>query len=252
MDKFDQIYLKVINEQNNIIEQGWLGKLAAGAALAAGLTAGANAQTVTDIPLPKQQTKIIQTVQQAPKKAVDNRHMGKDYTLSIAVKCIVNFEGTRKDPKTGLHVAYKDVKGVETIGYGCTDKNLVKKGKITEAEAQKALLEEINKVYEHLKTKFGKDWDVMDNFMQAGLISLYYNTGIYSKFPKLEAAIKAHNWKEAAKQFLDIDKVTKTDANGNTYKQKVNGLTIRRAKEAKKIFLFWVTYDQNVAKAKKI
>ena len=38
---------------------------------------------------------------------------------------------------------YKDVKGVPTIGYGCTDPELVKKGKLTETEAQEALKKEV-------------------------------------------------------------------------------------------------------------
>ena len=248
MDRFNQAYLKVINEQNNIIEQGWLGKIAAGAALAAGLTTGAQAQTVTDIPLPKQQTKITQTVQQAPKKAVDSRHMGDQYTLDIATKYIIYFEGSKKD-KQGNHIKYKDVKGVQTIGYGCTDPDIVKKGKITEKEAKEVLQAEVIKVRDALKKKFGKDWDVMDNFMQAALISLYYNVGVNKTFKNLQKNIKAHNWRGAAKEFLDIDNVT-VKQNGKDVKKKVAGLTRRRKVEAQKLFLFWVNYDAKVAKSR--
>lgn len=246
--KFDQLYNKIITQQS-VIQEGWLGKLATGTALAASLVAGAHAAPKTTQP-PKQPpaTTQVQTKQYVAK--ADSRHQGKEYTLDLAKKVIINFEKTKKD-KDGNHIKYKDVKGVDTIGYGCTDKTLVKKGKITEEEAQKALTDEVIKVYDHLKKKFGKDWDVMDDFMQAGLISLYYNVGMYSNFSKLEAAVKAHNWKEAAKQFLDIDNITVKDPKtGKEVKQKCSGLTIRRAKEAQNIFLFWVKYDQNVAKMK--
>ena len=250
-DQFNQLYKKIITEQT-VIEEGWLGKFAAGAALAAGLTVGAQAQTVTDLPLPKQNQTITQVAPKPevkPIKAVDSRHMGKDYVLNLATKYVAKFEGSKKD-KDGNHIAYKDIKGVDTIGYGCTDPDLVAKKKLTETEAQEALKTEIEKVYDALKTKFGKDWDVMDDFMQTALISLYFNVGVNKTFKNLEGYIKAHNWKAAAKEFLDIDNIT-VKQNGKDVKKKVTGLTNRRKTEANKIFLFWVNHDAKV-KDKKV
>ena len=249
-NRFDQIYNKIITEQG-MIEEGWLGKLAAGTALATSLVAGANAQTVTDLPLPKQPavTRVAPKPEVKPSTSVDSRHMGKAYVLNLATKYIAKFEGSKKD-KNGNHIAYKDVKGVPTIGYGCTDPELVKKGKITETEAQEALKKEVQNVYDALEKKFGKDWKVMDDFQQAALISLYYNVGINKTFDKLQKNIKAHDWKAVAKEFLDIDNIT-VKQNGKDVKKKVAGLTARRNTEANKIFLFWVNHDAKL-KAKKI
>ena len=250
MTRFDQLYNKIITEQG-MIEEGWLGKLAAGTALATSLVAGANAQTVTDLPLPKQPaiTRVAPKPEVKPSAPINTRHLGKTYVLNLATKYIAKFEGSKKD-KDGNHIAYKDIKGVDTIGYGSTDPNLVAKKKITEAEAQEALQKEIENVYNALEKKFGKDWKVMDDFQQAALISLYFNVGVNKTFDKLQKNIKAHNWRAAAKEFLDIDNIT-VKQNGKDVKKKVAGLTARRKTEANNIFLFWVNHDTKLAAKKK-
>ena len=234
MDKFNQAYLKVITEQNNIIQEGWLGKLATGVALGTALAAGAHNLHAQDLSNP-------QEIEQPMSLADEIKaHETKGDCIKLATAFIKNEEGTVRDQKTGKHKVYLDKKGVKTIGYGCTDKKVVAKGQITDKEAEEQLAKDITKTETGLKKKFGKDWDVMDQHQKAALISLYFNCGLGLYAPNLVKYIKQHDWIKASNQFLDIDNVTIEDEQtGEKTLVKVQGLTDRRAREVDKLFLYW-------------
>lgn len=68
---------------------------------------------------------------------------------------------------------YLDGNGIPTIGYGFTDSSLVKKGKITQAEADRQLRREILK-RESALSKL-KNWDKLSEGSKVALRSYYYN-----------------------------------------------------------------------------
>lgn len=227
-EKFNQLYDKIISEEK-VIHEGWLGKLATGAALGASLIAGAKAQST----LPNDTTAQQYYYQSEVKEKANE-------CIELARKFIKEHQGTRKD-KEGKHIVYKDVKGVDTIGYGSTDPTLVAKKKITEQEALDDLDKQIGEVVTALKKKFGTTvWGKLDQHQKAALISLYYNVGKYKKFTNLEKYIKEGDIPRAASQFLDIDNITvKDQKTGEQKLQKCAGLTQRRADEVNNLFLYW-------------
>ena len=92
---------------------------------------------------------------------------GATPVIDEALTLIKTYEGFQS-------VTYVCPGGVKTIGYGQTDQRLVSKGKITEAEAEKALEDEIvqlnNWIIENHKVK-------STYTQRAALISLIYNIG---------------------------------------------------------------------------
>lgn len=253
--------LKQIDAYNNIlkqdavIEQG-VGKAIVGALAA--LTLAANAMGGVDKVIEKAQPSKIE-------QSINNyRISSKDNVANLAMKFLMHFEGSIKD-KANMHIAYDDqnnknrfdpdkqtyeewvktCKGKPTIGYGETNPAIVREGSITQSEAQGALRDNVNKVYDICAKKFNKVWSKMDDFKKASLISLYYNLGTdFSKTPKLVSAIQNMDWTTAAKEFLDCNKAT---VDGK--KVEVKGLTTRRQKESS-YFLHWNKVDERIAKAK--
>ena len=70
---------------------------------------------------------------------------------------------------------YKCCAGVPTIGYGCTDKNIVAKGSVSKPLATKLLLEELNKVRDRVRQAVTVD--LTDNQLNA-LTSFAFNCGM--------------------------------------------------------------------------
>jgi GH24 family phage-related lysozyme (muramidase) len=92
---------------------------------------------------------------------------GKDWDAALE-KGLVHFEGFKPRP-------YYCCAGVRTIGYGCTNKNVIRKGWISEKEARSLLLKEVNKV----KGKVREEVQVKlsDNQLNA-LTSFAFNCGL--------------------------------------------------------------------------
>lgn len=255
---FIDAYNKILNQNNQkeIIEQG-VGKLATGFLAAFLLATSAMGGVDKVIDNAKEGTKIQQ-------QAKNTRISSKDEVANLATKFLIHFEGSIKD-KDGKHIAYDDsnnknrfnsdkqtfeqwlktCKGTATIGYGETKGAIVREGSITQSEAQGALRDNVNKIYDICAKKFGKVWSKMDDFKKASLISLYYNLGTdFSKTPKLVKAIEEERWEDAAKEFLDCNKTT---INGKKVESK--GLTTRRQKESN-YFLYWDKVDKRIAQNK--
>lgn len=224
-NEFDKLYFQIILEmkEEKMITEDIGKKLALGTFALTSLMAPMN-------------------IEAAPKKVESSIEINSNYQLvNYATNLIKNFEGSVKD-SSGNHIVYDDAqpkkrwnnkqnildfisscKGKATIGYGETDKNIVKKGKISEAEAISLLQKRIIKLNKQLFQKFGRAYSKLNIVQKSVLISFYYNLGIYFKAPKMEANLRAGKLKEAAKEFLDCDNTTVKGV-----KQKSPGLTKRR------------------------
>ena len=229
--KFEIVY-KMINEELNnskIIQEGIAGKigktLATGAIAAASMLSPMNADA-REIDNDNQHAKV--EVQSA------------EPLLNYTERLLKQFESFVKDSK-GNHIAYDDFtkkkwngkqdidefikscKGKATIGYGETDLDVVRKGTISEQEANTLLRNHIISINNKLVQKFEKAYSNLNTVQKAALISFYYNLGIYFKAPKMEANLRAGKLKEAAHEFLDCDNQR---INGKLEKRP--GLTKRR------------------------
>lgn len=69
---------------------------------------------------------------------------------------------------------YLDGNGIPTIGYGFTDPALIKKGKITRAEADRRLEQEIRTREKELRGKI-KGWENLADDSKTALLSYYFN-----------------------------------------------------------------------------
>lgn len=229
--KFEIVY-KMINEELNnskIIQEGIAGKigktLATGAIAAASMLSPMNADA-----------REINNDNQHAKVEVQSAEPLLNYTERL----LKQFESFVKDSK-GNHIAYDDFtkkkwngkqdidkfikscKGKATIGYGETDLDVVRKGTISEQEANTLLRNHIISINNKLVQKFEKAYSNLNTVQKAALISFYYNLGIYFKAPKMEANLRAGKLKEAAREFLDCDNQR---INGKLEKRP--GLTKRR------------------------
>lgn len=114
---------------------------------------------------------------------------------------------------------YLDGKGVPTIGYGFTDSALVKKGKISRAEADKRLRQEvINR--EAFLSKM-KNWDKISDSSRTALRSYYYNYP--AGFKDTTKFMKAWNSGDYAEAIRQVDAGMNDKAN--------RGLRTRRLAE---------------------
>lgn len=119
----------------------------------------------------------------------------------------------------------KQCKGIPTIGYGIIDKDIVSKGWMTQADADKAAQAFLQKILGETKKKFGEIyWNKLNTNQKIALLALHYNTGVNIKTPKMISYIQNGDYQNAAKEFLDI-----TKSGGVT----LNGLVDRRKDEAK-------------------
>lgn len=233
--KFNLIYENVMNDitqSEKLLTEGIMKKL--GSAIAAGTLAA----TAAIAPM---------NAEAAP---VKDDHQVETQTatqfINYATQLIKQFEGSVKDSK-GNYIVYDDAdskhrwdgkqdinkfikscRGKATIGYGETASNIVKKGRISEAEANQLLQKNIISLNNKLANKFGKAYSDLNIVQKSVLISFYYNLGINFKAPKMEANLRAGKLKEAAKEFLDCDNTTVDGV-----KKKLPGLTKRRQIEYK-------------------
>ena len=232
--KFNLIYenfMKDITQSEKLLTESIMKKI--GSAIAAGTLAA----TAAIVPM---------NVEAAPAKNHQVATQDATQFINYATRLIKQFEGSVKDSK-GNHIVYDDAnskhrwdgkqdinkfikscRGKATIGYGETASNIVKKGRISEAEANQLLQKNIISLNNKLVNKFGKAYSGLNIVQKSVLISFYYNLGFYFKAPKMEANLRAGKLKEAAKEFLDCDNITV-----NGVKKKSPGLTKRRQLEYK-------------------
>lgn len=97
---------------------------------------------------------------------------------------------------------YLDGNGIPTIGYGFTDSSLVKRGKISQKEADKILLKRVKGDSQVLRQKLGPTvWDQLKDTSKTALLSYYYNYPAgFKDTTKFMAAWRKGNYKEAIRQ----------------------------------------------------
>ena len=133
-------------------------------------------------------------------------------TTKLGVNLIKHFEGLRLTP-------YRDISGKYTIGYG----HLLRKGesytKISEAQAERILVEDI-RIAEAVVKQYVRVPINRDQF--SALVSLVYNIGGY-QFRKstLLKMLNARNYVAAAQEFTRWNKVGKTRYPGLTRRRKM-------------------------------
>jgi len=93
---------------------------------------------------------------------------------------------------------YKDSVGANTIGVG---HNLDANG-ISFHVAEIILQEDIDIAIVGLEHIFGDHWDTLPNLVKTVMIDMMFNLGYtrFTTFKKMIAAIKAEDWKQAAKE----------------------------------------------------
>ena len=129
-----------------------------------------------------------------------------------------------KNKERFVSTVYKDTGGIPTIGYGFTDPEIIKKGRLTEQEASDLLEKDIEQRRNKLRSQI-KSWDKLNQNQQDALTSYGFNVGVENwarTQPKLLAALNEERFNEAAK-YMDAVK----DKVGNT----LRGLQIRRQEE---------------------
>lgn len=87
--------------------------------------------------------------------------------LQKTLKLLKKYEGFRD-------TVYLDGNGIPTIGYGFTDPSLIKKGKITQKEADQILTKQIATRYKTLQDTL-PNFDKLSDDSKAALISYHYN-----------------------------------------------------------------------------
>lgn len=188
-----------------------------------------------------------------PKIPVKSVNVNNNWIFDTVVPFLIQWEGKVLN-KSGEHVLYDDdvnqtVKrrwngkggqaGIErfikscvgkpTIGYGCTDNNVIRKGVLSDSEAKSILTDKINELNKLLYKRHPHIWGRLTAQQRTALISFYYNLGKFFKAPKMVKNLNAGNLSGAAHEFLDCDNTTLKDGT----KVKCPGLTRRRAAEAK-------------------
>jgi len=91
---------------------------------------------------------------------------------------MMQWEGKRTD-KAGIHRPYKDIAGVETIGYGITDPKVIdhyRKTGMSELQAQVHLNNRLNKDKTYLSNTY-PNFNKLSPYQQAALTSFHYNIG---------------------------------------------------------------------------
>lgn len=139
------------------------------------------------------------------------------YPVELAADFIEQWEGFRE-------TAYRCPAGVLTIGFGHTGPDVKEGDVVTYAQANAMLVEDLK----HYASGLARWLNVKVTEGQfIALLSLAYNVGVdgvVHKCPKLLHAVNAQDEQEAARQFLDVNKVGGKE---------LPGLTRRRKAEAK-------------------
>ncbi len=148
-------------------------------------------QTLRDMWTANQQNK--QTNNKEPKKYAAG---GKGHISNRGVNLIGTFEGF-------MPRIYKDSGGVETIGYGETDRDFINRYRgrqISRAEATQQLRNRAQWFYDQVANKT-VGWDKLNQDQRDVLTSYAYNIGVggYQRHKKLLAAIAAGDYNLAAK-----------------------------------------------------
>lgn len=148
-------------------------------------------QTLRDMWTANQQNK--QTNTKEPKKYAAG---GKGHISNRGVNLIGTFEGF-------MPRIYKDSGGVETIGYGETDRDFINKYRgrqISRAEATQQLRNRAQWFYDQVANKT-VGWDKLNQDQRDVLTSYAYNIGVggYQRHKRLLAAIAAGDYNLAAK-----------------------------------------------------
>lgn len=139
------------------------------------------------------------------------------WPVELAADFIEQWEGFRE-------TAYLCPAGVLTIGFGHTGPDVKKGQVVTYKEAYNTLIEDLKRYASGLAFWVNV---YLTEGQYVALMSLAYNIGVdgvVHKCPKLMRAVNAGDAEEAARQFLDVNKV-----NG----KELPGLTRRRRAEAK-------------------
>lgn len=132
---------------------------------------------------------------------------------------------------------YKDGKGIETIGYGFTDKKLIKKyrgKKMSEKEARRIFLEEKVPEFTRYVADKTENFDKLSDSQKDDLFSFVYNVGVGNyedDYPKLHKALVDEDWIQVA-QNMDA----------GYFDEKNPGLRLRRNYERE---LFGFMSDEN-------
>lgn len=148
-------------------------------------------QTLRDMWTANQQNK--QTNNKEPKKYAAG---GKGHISNRGVNLIGTFEGF-------MPRIYKDSGGVETIGYGETDRDFINRYRgrqISRAEATQQLRNRAQWFYDQVANKT-VGWDKLNQDQRDVLTSYAYNIGVggYQRHKRLLAAIAAGDYNLAAK-----------------------------------------------------
>lgn len=259
LQKFKLLYKQLTTK--DIIQQGkFLNNVLAGTAataITAGSVLGLNKLSEIQTPIKSHEptTSITQTYEQpeVPSRQicpVQQNSTHQNYWIkNITMPFIISWEGKVLNNKR-LHVLYDDdvhtkvkrrwngvqpieefiasCKGKPTIGYGETDKDIIRKGTLTDAEAKALLLRRIVSLHNHLNQKY-MYFKTMNPNQKTALISFSYNLGrdfIEDGTKKMKAHLKAGRLFQMCDEMRDCDNITQ---NGELVK--VKGLTNRRLAE---------------------
>jgi GH24 family phage-related lysozyme (muramidase) len=264
IDEFKTLYNELY-EDNMITEGRLLNSFLAGTALTAGTVLGLGKLSEVE-KQEKSPVPIVQTVDKqsdmtntdAPStddvETADTDVIESDnaWISSITIPFIIKWEGKITD-STGNHVLYDDnvktkvkrrwdgkggqagidrfiasCKGKPTIGYGETDPDIVRKGKISDNEARLLLEQRIKNLDKFLSEKYHY-YNTMNPNQKTALISFSYNLGkhfIETGTVKLKAHLAAGRLNQMCNEMRDCDNVKQE---GELVK--VPGLTRRRQAE---------------------
>jgi lysozyme len=252
IDEFKKLYNELY-EDDVIIEGKLLNGFLAGTALTAGTVLGldklSEVENQEKPPVP-----IVQTIDnQSDMTDTDEVETSDNaWISSITVPFIIGWEGKVTDSK-GNHVLYDDdvnakvkrrwngeggqagidkfiasCKGKPTIGYGETDTDIVRKGKISDSEARSLLEQRIENLDKFLSEKYHY-YNTMNPNQKTALISFSYNLGkhfIETGTVKLKGHLIAGRLNQMCNEMKDCDNIKQ---GGKLVK--VPGLTRRRQAE---------------------
>ena len=150
--------------------------------------------------------------------------------MNIMAGIIKAGEGMPVDQQ-GNAAAYKDSKGIWTIGYGNTriGGRAVREGDVVSvAEAEGMMMDHI---YQDVIPKLEKldGYEDMNPVQQAAVGSTIYNLGSLNDFPSMKRAISKGLWGEASYQLLTGDK----DTDASKVFQQTGGRTLHAANALK-------------------
>lgn len=166
--------------------------------------------------------------------------------MRVAFPAVAQWEGTKLNSRN-RHSVYKDIKGIETIGYGSTDPKLIETYRdagMPERTAQRVLFNRLTDTEKIFAKE--RNWPKLKPHQQAALLSWGYNVGNnavrnstllkYLRSGQLELIpTELGKWKYARRYDKGFDRLTpnaKQDSSGRWYvPEVVKGLENRRNNE---------------------